>query len=672
MKKIVAKILSLALSLALVLSICASCDWITVNTDRDMDQVIASVKVSDSVDAESVKKKELNAGFVSYGYQYVQYYGYTTSQAYQVVLDNLVANRIVVQQARISLSETYNGLLTKDTGLTEFEEYFKANALAGGKSINPQSGEIENLKNYLTEYEYAQVMYETRKNVNDLIESYEEEDEEDAVEKENVSVADRVSPTVEDNSGRDETELKADAPTEDEIKIAELVIGDDASSKASVYELDMAVFGAYKIDISNNKKKKAFSELLTFLKDTGLILSTESHDIANSDNVLNYSYFQEMTKQLIENVIVAKYEESLKAGTEAKLTDDGIWEEYVKEYQNQEALYKNNISSYETALDAASDTSFVLYNPFENYGYVLNLLVPFSAEQTASLDEKKAEAGITENDVLAYREQLATNIVAKDQRESWVYSSYGKYNKDSKTFTFDKDYRNAEIESLNDFIGEVIVRKGGEDGITEKDENGVDQTTWSFANVVASEMSMTDLFADYITPNTGITELYFEENNETTIGSVTYSEDIFDKFNELMYAFSTDAGCLGKEYGYLYSPYTHTYVEEFEKASKAVVEKGVGAYTTVLTDYGYHVIICTKLVETTYDISDASKTQFMADLKVEDTLAYNYRQVKLDSIVSSEISKVASKLINEYKDDEDKVTYFKNTYSDLITETEEE
>ncbi len=672
MKKIVAKILSLALSLALVLSICASCDWITVNTDRDMDQVIASVKVSDSVDAESVKKKELNAGFVSYGYQYVQYYGYTTSQAYQVVLDNLVANRIVVQQARVSLSETYNGLLTKDTGLTEFEEYFKANALAGGKSINPQSGEIENLKNYLTEYEYAQVMYETRKNVNDLIKSYEEDDEEDAVEKENVSVADRVSPIVEDNSGRDETELKADAPTEDEIKIAALVIGDDASSKANVYELDMAVYNAYKIDISNNKKKKAFSELLTFLKDTGLILSTESHDIANSDNVLNYSYFQEMTKQLIENVIVAKYEESLNAETEAKLTDDGIWEEYVKEYQNQEALYKNNIASYESALDAASDTSFVLYNPFDNYGYVLNLLVPFSDEQTASLDEKKAEAGITENDVLAYREQLASNIVAKDQRESWVYSSYGKYNKDSKTFTFDKDYRNAEIETLNDFIGEVIVRKGGEDGITEKDENGVDQTTWSFANVIANEILMTDLFADYITPNTGIAEIYFEENNETTIGSVTYSEEIFDKFNELMYAFSTDTGCLGKEYGYLYSPYTHTYVEEFEKASKAVVEKGVGAYTTVLTDYGYHVIICTKLVETTYDISDASKTQFMADLKVEDTLAYNYRQVKLDSIVSSEISKVASKLINEYKDDEDKVTYFKNTYSDLITETEEE
>lgn len=670
MKKVVAKILSLALSLAFVLSICTACEWISVNTDRDMDQVIATVKVSDKVDSEDIKKKELNAGYLSYGYQYVASYGYSVSKAYQEVLNTLVANRIVIQQSRVELADIYNGILTKNTGLTEFEEYFKANALAKGSNIDAKSGAVENLKNYLTEYEYAQVLYNTRKNVNSLIKSYEKEDEKDEVVKENVSVADRTSPTVEDDSDRDETQLKADAPTEDEVKIAEIVIGENASKKTSVYELDMAVFNEYKIDISTNAKKKAFSELLSFLKDNGLINSDESQDITDSENVLKYSYFQDMTKQLVENVIVTKYEESLKAGTEAKLTNEGVWEEYVKEYNNQQALYKNDMTAYEKALDGASDTSFVLCNPFDNYGYVLNLLIPFSDEQAASLGEKQKESGVTQGDVTAFRQTLASKIVAKDLRDSWVYSSHGKYNKENETFTFDDDYRMSDIESLNNFIGEVIVKKGGEDGVTEKDENGVDQTTWSFANATATKMSMTQFFTEYVTPNVAIEEKYFVEGDDTTIGSITFTEEINDKFNDLMFAFSSDTGCLNKEYGYLYSPNTHTYVKEFEKASKSVVEKGVGAYTTVLTDYGYHIIVCTKLVETTYDVSEPSKTQFMSDLAIKDTLAYKYRQVKLDSIVSGEISKVASKLINEYKDDETKVTYFKNTYKDLITEEE--
>ncbi len=672
MKKFVSKLLALCLTLSFVVSICAACVWVTVNTDRNMNQVIATVHVDDKVDSQDILKKELNAGFLSYGYQYVQSYGYTSSQAYQIVLDNLVANHIVVQTARIELAELYNGLLTKETGLTEFEEYFKNNALANKLSIDPKTDDVDNLKKYLTDYEYKEVMYTARKNINDLIESYEEEDDdEDAIIREEVNAADRISPTVEDKT-YDEGEKRTATPTEDEYDIAKVTLGDSASSKTTLYDLDIAVFESYKIDISTNPKKKAFSELLTFLRENGLILSTESQDISDVDNVLNYSYFQDMIKSLIESAIVTKYENSLEAGTEAKLTNEGIWEEYSKEYKNQEALFKNDINSYESALSAVSDSSFVLYNPFANYGYVLNLLVPFSAEQTATLDEMREEKGVTESAILARREELAKKIVAKDQRADWVYSSFGTYNKDTKSFTFDKDYRDSDLESISSFVGEVVVRRGLEDGVTEKDDNKVDQTTWYFENVVANEISMSDFFANYVTPATGIEAKYFVENDDTTIGQITYSDEIFDKFNDLMYAFSTDTGCLGSYYGYLYSPYTHTYVDEFEAASKAVVSKGVGSYTTVLTDYGYHIILCTKLVETTYDLSEESKAKFMADLEIEDTLAYNYRKVKCDAIVSSEISKVATKLINEYKDDEAKVTYFKGTYKDLITDTTEQ
>lgn len=670
MKRFITKLIALTLSLAFVLGICASCDWVTVNTDRDMNQVIATVKVSDSVDAEDIKKKELNAGYLSYGYQYVSYYGYTTSQAYQVVFDNLISNRIIIQEARMSLAETYNGLLSKSENLTDFESYYKANALANGTAIDPRSSSVENLKNFLTPYEYAEVMYNARKNVNDFIESYEDEEDEDEEETETVNSTERTSPASsdDDDDDRTEAELKEAKPDEDEVKIAEVTIGVVAASKETVYDLNMAVYETYKIDISTSAKKKAFSQVLAFLKENGLVLSTESQDLSDPDNILQYSYFQSMVKSLIENVIVDKYEESLKAGVEAKLTDEGIWDEYVKEYQNQEATYKNDISAYETALDAVSDTSFVLYNPFSDYGYVLNLLIPFSDEQSSSLSTKQAEKGITQADITAYRQSLAANIVAKDQRESWVYLSNGTYNKDSKTFTFASDYMLSELDSIKNFVGEVVVRSGKEDGTTKKDDNGVDQTTWSFANVVASEISMTNFFKNYVTPATGIEEIYFVENDDSTIGQVSYSQDLFDKFNDLMYAFSTDTGCLGEYYGYLYTPYNSSYVAEFTAAAKAVVAKGAGAYTTVLTDYGYHIILCTKTVSTTYDTSAESKAKFIEDLKSTDTLAYKYRQVKLDSIVDSEISKIANKYVNEFKDDTTKVTKYSKTYSDLITD----
>lgn len=678
MKKVITKLISLVLVLTCLFSVMTACDLVTVNTDRDMKQVIATVRVDETIDSDDILKKELQAGYMSYGYQYVSSYGYSISQAYQAVLDNLVANRIIIQYSRIELASTYNGLLTKTEGLTDFEAYFKANALANGKEIDPKSGDVENLRNYLTAYENEKILYQTRKSVNDLIDSYvkEEKEEEDSV-LEDSGVTARTAPQKEgETADRTEADLKTATASDKEIAIAKVTLGDSVKDYTgegkSVYDLDMAVYKNYKIDISTNKRKKAFGELLSFLKESGFIESTESYDFnSDVDNVLNYSYFKSMEKQYVENAIVSKYEDSLVAGIENKLTSEGLWAEYEKEYKNQEALYRNDYSAYETALEGVSDSSLVLYNPFGGYGYVMNLLIPFSAEQTAKLDAKKAEKGITQKVVENYRNSLSKEILAKDLRDSWVYLSNGTYDNKDKSFTFDGDYRVSDLESINKFIGEVIVRDA--EGKTKKDDNGVEQTDWAFYDVISDSIAMDEFFSEYVTPATGINGLYFDENDPSTVGKLdSYSDEVFDKFSDLMYAFSSDTGCLGKYYGYLYSPYTSadTYVKEFSAASKAVVEKGVGAYTTVLTDFGYHIILCTKTVETVYGIDATSKEKFLADVGVEGSFAYKYREIKLDAIVSTEVSKVSNKYINVDKDNKEKVTYNKKAYSDLITEKE--
>ena len=89
MKKILTKIASLIVVVAMSLTTLFGCGLITVNTDRDMAQVIATFQISENVDAEEIKKSELVSGFLSYGYMYVQYYGYTEAAAYQLVLDSI-------------------------------------------------------------------------------------------------------------------------------------------------------------------------------------------------------------------------------------------------------------------------------------------------------------------------------------------------------------------------------------------------------------------------------------------------------------------------------------------------------------------------------------------------------------------------------------------------------
>lgn len=674
MKKVIAKLVSLILSITVMVAVVSACDWVTVNTDRNVSQVIATVKIDDAVDAEDVYKKELVAGYMSYGYQYVYYQGYTESEAYKQVLDDLVQNRIIAQYARIELANVYNANLSKsDLALNEFESYLKNNALAGGEPIDPRSSDIENLKKYLTSYEVAEVYYNMRKSIDSMIESYVEEDEEENV-KEDVTYSERTGPSAETEEEKTESEFKTTAPSDDEYDIANVVLKDDAikTKYTDKYSLNTAVYNTFKIDIaSSNARRKAYNEMLNFLRDNGLILSTENNNyVENTDAVINYSYFANLLKNQLENKIINKYEDYLVFGTEAKLGNDGLWAEYIKDYQYQEALYKNDLSSFATALEGASDTSFILYNPLEGdaerqFGYVLNILIPFSDEQTQELNDYKAESGATEKGFKDLRTSLATSIMASDQRNSWVYNNCGTYDKDTNTFEFIKEHRASESDALKNFIGEIVVKNP--DGVKDTDDNGVEKTTWEFENAIATKMSMTDLFNNYVKPLTGIEEKYFVENDANTIGQIDLTEEKLSLVKELMFTFSTDTGCLGLDYGYVYSPISSNFVKEFTNASKAVVKQGVGAYTTVLTDYGYHIVVCTKKVETPYNV-ESGKDAFIADLADNTSLAYKYRKTKLDSVVDDEITKVSKKIVTTNKDNESKIKYYPKAYKDVIPE----
>ena len=72
MKKLLLKIVTVITAAAVTMGVFSGCGLFTVNTDRDMRQLVATVQIDSSVNPENIYKRELVAGYISYGYYYLQ------------------------------------------------------------------------------------------------------------------------------------------------------------------------------------------------------------------------------------------------------------------------------------------------------------------------------------------------------------------------------------------------------------------------------------------------------------------------------------------------------------------------------------------------------------------------------------------------------------------------
>lgn len=705
--------LTLFVAIVLGLGAFSGCGLVTTNTDRDMRQTVASIGIGNGKEGDTradihtdyVLKKELVSGFLSYGYQYVTSYGYTTSKAYSTVFNNLIQSNVVIQQAKIGLADFY--IANKDKTYDEtasdddkFAGYFadtvKANLTKKGMTVNSaedlynagvteaeykkasEAGDYATLASYmeiyLSEYEIAQAHYNVLKNITSMMESYKDSTD-DAAEKEDETFTARTVPSVDDSTATLEYELRKDTDLTDyDYKVAAAALGDESKWESlkqwsDRMALNGYVFKNFNLDLTGTENKSALNKAVKQLKKNGLIADSESYNHAKTEEIMKYSYFNYMLKSQYESLLVSKYEESLKAEAKSNITLDALKEQFKAEYRAQYASYSSDYSAYETALDAATEEKGVYCNPYGGYGYVLNLLIGFSAEQTNALTEMNGKAGLTVGEKSANRNKMLEELYAKDQRETWVCSSYGTL--DDTKFTFEDKYLVSEKNSaaytkLSSYIGQAILLRKFDDA---KDSSGVTTTSYSFKNVFANPLPYSLFETEYLSL-AGITDLTkFVSGSDVTAHIDSFTNDSAERkaFDDLMYTFSTDTGCLGKDFGYLYSPYTSSskYVKEFAEAAAAVVSKGVGYYTIVATDYGYHVILCTKVIEAddVFDangkIDDAKLDAIFDEINSED----GYKDIKIDAILSDYITKISNRMVNEYIK---KAQYFGKTYSDLI------
>ena len=131
--------------------------------------------------------------------------------------------------------------------------------------------------------------------------------------------------------------------------------------------------------------------------------------------------------------------------------------------------------------------------------------------------------------------------------------------------------------------------------------------------------------------------------------------------NELMFAYSTDTGCLNTYMGYSVSPYGTNFVKEFEYAAQEVVKAGVGNYAVCATDYGWHILYCSF----TYDEGDVYGGYVHADKDIEGTFSNMFYESIKETAYSNYATERQNAVLLEYNNDS-AVTRFKKTYKDLL------
>lgn len=689
MKKLFAKIISLTVAVVMSLFMFSGCQLVTKNAERDMNQVIATVAVDNEL-KQDVYKRELVSSFNSMGYYYVQYQGMTEKETYELLLENIIKNRILVQQARIELTKDGGyyknavGAVNSQTA-TDLEKFLAYNNYKG--TAIGDIKKTDKLDLFLTEYEYYESVYSVLSTVDQYIDAYKdmEEEEHEHDPYETFQGAVRSTLTIPTEETYNEWEMRYDEKGkvidvesdfyksfEKLVKDAELgiVLSDYTAENSgkTKYDLALDVYKAYyeKFEVKSDERT-AVNRLVKDLKLLGFVPSSEKLGSIQSgeagatlkaDDFLNLSYFKQELEGAFEDRVITKYELALQNEHEKLLAEDeALWEAYVNIYKTQQASFDNDYTAYETALEKANDTNLVVYNPSDNYGYVMNLLIGFSEEQSAIYDSLMASTKLTAKQKADALTSLLKTLTAKDLRDTWVEGNYGTYNAENGTFKFDSKY--VKTEALQSYNGKIYGAK--EYVYHDNYEN--EKTGYSYSSVKGTEIAFTDFYKDIVCDIMGF-------NPDSYSGKVdNYTSADLDKFKDLVFAYSTDGGSLKDNYGYVYSPKTSkdTYVEEFATAAKKAVEGGVGSYEVIATEFGYHIILCTKVIEKSVTFID--KDTFIAqanDKSNKETIPYLFKEYQKDSLVLDIVSKKTETFFkNAIKD---KVTYFADKYEDLIAE----
>lgn len=711
MKKLNKKVIAVT-ALAVAITMGASFTGCVAINESDIKQTVSTVTISnseafkgefgsyaDALTSEKVLKRDLIVAYLNTGYSYVQQ-GYTYEQVFDMLTDALTENAIVTQYATayVLKSKVEDGSITLDGYTAKQTEKEKYEYLLGGES----SKGVKTAK------------YSLNSSLNSVLDSYEKNYINSQLGDSYTGTETRTTPTGVDT-------LKEDYLPE-VYGIYTGYTGHLLSDVGDDYE---------PVEHSNRStRRKAYSAFINYLQNNYLLTENDK----NCTVIENLEYVQDMYVGQLQQQIIEEFSDLFEGDREEVITtvEGGVYTyvqgRYDKIYAEQAESY-DETSSFETAMDNMSDSSFVLYSPstkddtdeqngtYGTYGYVYNILLPFSDKQNDSLTQlqyyRDEASSYTDSDYFYDRNALLKEIKTTDQRSAWFNGSTDYSFKASETEldyfgkTSGRDYlffennmtKTDKYEALEKYDGRYAYNgsvKENENGSYTLSPNkldidgmldefvayvnyvlGGDKTTYTYGDVLGGVGTKAAYYA-----NTEFTKSDDEDEIDYSklvyaTGRVTLADtsdtNMFvttsDRYkalsavNELQYAYTTDTGILSKHIGYSVSAYTTSYIKEFEYASQQALRMGVGAFKVCAGDYGWHLIYVT---DTFSFEGGANYTPVFSKENVEKEGTFEnrfYEWIK-ESDLTSESTLKRSEIVRDYVND-DTVKTDKNVYKDL-------
>lgn len=720
MKKFKSKLIAIA-AVAVSITMGATLGGCVTLNERDVKQTVSTVNLSassdfkaefgdyaDAIEEDTVTKMDLIVSYLNTGSSYVQQ-GYTYAQVFDMLSDALVENIVVTQYATAYVLK--NKAEAGDITLAEYNakatEKEKYEYLLGGED----SKGVKSAK------------YSVNSSLNSVLDNY-EKNYINSDEKESYTGTDsRTTPTGVDT-------FKEDYIPES-YGVYTGYTGNLLADAGDEYE---------PLDGTNRTtRRKAYSAFINYLKTNYLI------DLNETDNtkIGNLKYVQDMYVSQLKQEIISEFSDMFEEDREGIITtvEGGVYTyvkgRYEKIYEEQVASY-DETSSFETAMDNISDTSFILYSPsteddtdqqadgtYGTYGYVYNILLPFSAKQSEKLTElqyyRDNNSQITESDYFADRNNLLKNIQTTDQRAAWFngttdYSFNAKeYNEKNTNNTISyfgsesgRDYlffennltKTDKYEALEKYVGKysyngtVKKNKNGSYTLTPNkiDIDGMLDEFVAYVNYVLGGTNASYNYGDTL-GGTATKDDYYATTDFTKAGDdeeIDYSKLVYatgkvtltdnttdqnmfvkdsDRYkalsavNELQYAYTTDTGILSRHIGYSVSAYTTNYIKEFEYAAQQALRMGVGAFKVCAGDYGWHLIYVT---DTFSSVGGENYTPVFSaeNVEKEGTFENRFYEWIKQSDLTNEATLKRSEIIRTLVND-DTVKTNKEVYKDL-------
>lgn len=606
-------IITVILAAIISMSSLSACNLVTTNDERDMNQVVATVQI-ENAPLEEIYKRDMITSYLNYGYMYEQYYGYSRDKVFTMIINNLVQNRVYVQNAMLEFDNA--------KGEGEF-----------GITLNNEKAKWD-LDRYLTADEITFAEYSAKVSINDLITSYEDADEEE--KKDTLTETVRPTPTDAQNAEKEE-------PSVDEQK-------------------------AFEIDVNSTpERKKAFNKVINLLQVNNLLSDDYDGDIKNTQ------YFKDTVIGYKESKLLENYENCIRKNIFSSITFEQIKTAYLNKY-NKQSEWTN--AEFVSALSSATAADPILVSNGTGYGFVYNLLLGASEEQTTAIGNIDKKLSIAEK--AQKRAVILNETKVKDLRSSWILSGYDF---DGEKFTGDYTFTSAE-NSLP-FNGVVEKLKDATDDAPA--EYKIDSVT-EYGLDAFIEMMETYVYGGVQTAEANNnTSIYRKVNTSTALAE--YDERI----NELLFAFSTDDGSLNTYKGYAIKPIpdgsnSEEYMQEFADAGRELLTMGDKSYIIAATDYGYHVMFYSEVFGADYNYADLDayldtfdsekdwKAEFdkmmldFADYEETDSYLYLLTNSVVSTNVSNKTQEKQRKILNKYVHDEDTcgVTWYKDRYADLL------